>query len=205
MKKVISIIMIYKQFYMIGNKNNPALLRQGFVGQAFTLIEIIIAVAIFAVLILAANRIFQSSINAQKTGNSSVETEDAMSYFLEVFSREVRGAQKSTGTCAVPAGSYFSSSDGYDLIFKNINGSCIKYYSQSNVGYHSLVIERDDGTTLDLASSKMDVIKLIFDFDNGSTTTQAVATVNLKAKPINGEDSEAITAQTSVSVRDYNW
>ncbi len=65
---------------MVGNTNK----------SAFTLLEVIVSVAIFAVIVLAATQIFQSVISSQVKNFSETSLQDDVKYFLEVFTREVR-------------------------------------------------------------------------------------------------------------------
>ena len=62
--------------------------------KGFTLIEMVVAVAIFTLLVGTTSSIFLSSIKTQKQGLATQENIDQASYLMEYMSRSLRMAKK---------------------------------------------------------------------------------------------------------------
>ena len=68
--------------------------------QGFTIIEMIVAVAVFTLLVSAGSGVFISSIKAQRQSLATQEVLDQTSYLMEYMSRALRMAKKDlTGVC----------------------------------------------------------------------------------------------------------
>lgn len=177
---------------MIGNTNK----------SAFTLLEVIVSVAIFAVIVLAATQIFQSVISSQVKNFSETSLQDDVKYFLEVFTREVRGAQKNTTGAAICNGAIAASStyvvtDGV-LYLRNKLGGCVAYYAAVDPnGVNRLVLNRDD-VPYYLSSDKIDIENLSFVVADNSNI-QPLVTMNLTVKSKVNLNLPALNIQTSVS------
>lgn len=77
--------------------------------QGFTLIETVVAVAIFTLLVGAVSGVFLSSIRNQKQGLAVQEILDQSSYLMEYMSRALRMAKKDmTGGCTGTAKSNYA-------------------------------------------------------------------------------------------------
>ena len=59
-----------------------------------TLIEMIVAVAIFATSVLTATQIFQIGIQGQRKSMAAQNIQESMRYAFEVMDKEMRSAQK---------------------------------------------------------------------------------------------------------------
>jgi len=169
------------------------------VKKAFTLIEVVVAVAIFSVIVLAAVRIFQSSMRAQRDIEWDYTLQSDSQYFLNLMSRELSTAQKDlAGTCSVPAGHTYAT-DGSVLYFKNSLGQCVAYGAAVDGGVTKVGVDRD-GVGNYLSGSGIDIEQLAFTVDDdGSSTSQPLATVNMKFRSINSASTTAINLQLSIS------
>ncbi len=163
--------------------------------------EMIVAVTVFAVIILAAVRIFQASLQAQQDISWDYTLQSDSQYFLNVLARELEGAQRNAGgttVCAVPAGCTFAT-DGATLNFKNSAGQCVAYDSGVDSGVTKVLVDRD-GTSSYLSGSGVDIKNLAFVVaDSCDAVSQPLATINLQFNSLNSTSTTAINAQLSIS------
>lgn len=171
----------------------------------FTLIEIIVSVAIFSVIILTSTGIFKLVIDAQRKEISTQNVEESLKYFLEVTAKEIRAAQKSDDSCGVAAGQIFGAGTnilGDTLSFKNYYGQCVNYSLQADtVSGGRFQVQRDS------ASGFISPAKIMIDtlhFSTAGTSTQPIVTINLRAHADSGPGAiTTMTLQTSISSRYY--
>jgi len=168
--------------------------------SAFTLLEVIVSVAIFAVIVLAASQIFQSVVSSQVKNFSAIALQDDVKYFLEVFTREVQGAIKNTtggAVCGVAAGATYNS-DGVTLYFQNKLGQCVIYYTAVDAaGITRLTLDRD-GVIFYMNSDKVDIQNFKFVVAD-SATIQPLVTINFTVESNVNSTLPALNIQTSVS------
>ena len=160
--------------------------------SAFTLLEVIVSVAIFAVIILAATQIFQSVISSQVKNFSETSLQDDAKYFLEVFTREARGAQKNT-TAAALCDDIIATSSTYVVTHGAL-------YFQNNFdadGVNRLVLQRNDDSYY-LSSNKIDIDNLSFVVADESNI-QPLVTMNLTVKSKVNLNLPALNIQTSIN------
>jgi prepilin-type N-terminal cleavage/methylation domain-containing protein len=96
----------------------------------FSLTEILVSVLLFALIITGALNVFRLVIESQRTALATQNVEENLKYFLEVTSKEIRMAKRSTGTCGVPVGQIYANEivgDSQVLKFKNYHGECVVY------------------------------------------------------------------------------
>lgn len=117
--------------------------------QGFSLMEMIIAVALFAFLMLSATKIFQMIIESQRNAISAQTLQENMRYAFEVMAKEIRMASLCNTDCndivtdedngagfALNATQYKvynitdnGAADPDDVLyFKNKDGQCVLYY-----------------------------------------------------------------------------
>ena len=114
--------MIYKYY-----KNN----------RGVSLLELMVAMAIFSVLILLATGIFKMVVDGQRSAISAQNVQESMRYAMEKIGKEIRMAGISNKDC-LPSGSNrifnkTTDANGNDqLFFKNKNGICVTYYLENN-------------------------------------------------------------------------
>jgi len=68
---------------MIGNKQ-----------PAFSLIEVVVSVALFSAVILSATGIFKMVIDSQRGAMAAQNVQESLKFFLEVTGKEIRMARK---------------------------------------------------------------------------------------------------------------
>lgn len=176
--------------------------------KGFTLLEVIVAVGIFAVIILASVRIFQAVVSNQRTALIDSDTQENIRYFTEVFTRETRLAQRNTSgvaTCGVTTNHVFATSTAGAadiLYFKNSDNQCVKYYTEFDNNIRRVRIDR--ASTSDFVTSKkINIEALRFFADDASTSTQPLVTMNLRVRSENNPTIPALNIQTSITPRLY--
>lgn len=189
---------------MTGNKK--ILFKEG-----FSLIEVMISVALFAIIIITTTQIFQLVLDGQRGAIAAQNVEESLKYFSEVTGKEIRMAQKNSDNAClglgIPVNKIFvkaqvsTSSDM--LSFKNRYGECVTYsLGLDPDGKQRFKIQR--GAKFDWitpAKIKIDVLHFVV---NDASTTQPTVTVNLRAHSIDQRKflSDMII-QTSIASRYY--
>jgi len=191
---------------MIGNKQKKGLASSL---TGFTLIEVIVSIAIFSVIILASTGIFKLVIDAQRKEISTQNVEESLKYFSEVTAKEIRAAQKSdgsTGSCGIPTGQIYvvtNNTLGDLLAFKNYYGDCVSYALQPDTANgRRFTVSRGSASGF-ISPGKIIMDSLHFYLTTG-TSTQALVTTSLTAHAVSGPNNiTTMTIQTSISSRYY--
>jgi prepilin-type N-terminal cleavage/methylation domain-containing protein len=112
--------------------------RQKTYPEGFSLIEMVVSVAIFVFVILMVTSIFQNSIFVQKNAIATQNVQEGIRYAMEVMSKELRSATVNINTidnCPYPfiAGAVTNKVYNFDAIdgvlyFRNRLGVCTYYY-----------------------------------------------------------------------------
>lgn len=178
---------------MIGNKK-----------PAFTLIEVIVSVAIFAVIIITSSQIFQASLNAQIENIDEVALQEDVKYALEFMSRQARGAIKNTSgstLCGVDA-DYTYATDGSTLYFQDAYSACVTYTTEVDVNGVQRILASQGSLSHYITSPRTDVESLKFIVADDPSTVKPLLTLNFQAKSKTDINLPALSAQISVS---SNW
>jgi prepilin-type N-terminal cleavage/methylation domain-containing protein len=183
---------------MIGNKSLI------FKKSAFSLIEVIVSVALFSIIILSATEIFKLVIDSQRNALATQNVQESLKYFLEVTGKEMRMAQKNRGICSGIDDNviFVVGSLGDTLSFKNYYGECVTYSLAADGDNQRFRISRN--ATADFISPvKIKIDDLHFILNTG-TSTQPMVTINLKAHALDqAQFKSEMTIQTSLTSRYY--
>ncbi|MFA7088176.1 MAG: prepilin-type N-terminal cleavage/methylation domain-containing protein [Patescibacteria group bacterium] len=172
----------------------------------FSLMEVMVSVALFSVIILSATSIFKLTIDSQRSAIATQNVQESLKYFLEVTNKEMRMAQKNDGDCpGIPDNEVFAvvaTSTGDMLIFKNYYGQCVSYSLVPDGDNQRFHIARNlDADFISPAKIRVDALDFIL---TQSTSTQAMVTINLRAFAINERQFKSdMTIQTSITSRYY--
>lgn len=113
--------------------------------KSFTIVELLVALAIFSLIVGSASGIFVSAIRAQRKALAQQELLDQTSYLMEYISRSVRMARKelsapdclsehglnyATTSSRVISGKTYS---GLGLRFRNYQGICQEFFVDSQM------------------------------------------------------------------------
>jgi len=102
--------------------------------KAFTLVEILVALAVFNLIVGAVLTIFVSAISAQRKTLASQELLDQTSYVLEYLSRTIRMAKKDlAGACLTTVGAnYQTNLEENRIRFLNYQDKCQEFFLDGN-------------------------------------------------------------------------
>ena len=176
--------------------------------KGFSLLEMIVSIAIFIAVILIITTIFKSVTEGQRSTIAAQSTQESMRYVFEVISKEIRQARRSDGVCPGPAVNRIFNTAGGDteLYFKNKNRECVKY---SLIGGR-LIVERD-GTALDATPDEIIVSNLEFIVDDNligvspENKIQPIITLKMTVEMAAGSamHMQTMQMQTTISSRFY--
>jgi prepilin-type N-terminal cleavage/methylation domain-containing protein len=168
--------------------------------KAFTLVEVLVSIAILSVIILGINRVYFTILNNQKSIMSENFVHADIEYFFRIAINNIRSAEMSDGaSCSIDSGKFFFVSPELDLIRFIKNGECFEFYLSDDdfrgVGFF------EEGTFVDqvITSSETEVLDLFFIVEDNISTGQPLATILIKAAPRSSLENH-IYAQTSVSL-----
>jgi prepilin-type N-terminal cleavage/methylation domain-containing protein len=140
--------------------------------KGVTLLEMVIAVSIFSVTIIASSQILIMVLKGQRNAVASGNLQESMRYAYEIMSKEIRNAQLMNSDCdgilgiAATKKVYNTGAGGTILYFKNKNGECVAYSLVVLSGVSRLFIERDDGAIYKggpITPNEIEVTNLSFD------------------------------------------
>jgi len=192
-----------KQYNNETIKSKPSSENSLLLGKGLTLIEILVAVTVFAITVGIISGLFVSATRAQRRTLAAQELLSQTSYILEYMSRALRMARKElTGGCLTNTG------DNYEIItdgirFIDYNGICTKFFLENEQIKKGVGVD-----TWELTSSQLQVNSLKFNL-SGETQTDTVqprVTIYLKIqskRPVAGS-SPKIQIQTSISQRNLD-
>jgi len=198
---------------MIGNnfrKLGAQMIKLRRIEEGFSLIELMISVALFSIIILSATQIFKLVVDGQRGAIATQNVEESLKYFSEVTGKEMRMAQKNSDSACldIPNDKIFVvtniSSTSDTLIFQNRYGQCVSYRLGVDPvsGQQRFVIQRNsDYGWITPAKIKMDALHFII---NDDLSKQPIVTVNLRAHATNqAQFQSSMTIQTSITSRYY--
>ncbi|MBI4101528.1 MAG: prepilin-type N-terminal cleavage/methylation domain-containing protein [Candidatus Nealsonbacteria bacterium] len=163
----------------------------------FTIIEMLVAVAIFSLVAVASSEIFVFSIKGQRKYLASQEILDQASYFMEYASKAIRMAKKDVdGVCIGPKLNYQKTHGGQGIRFKNYQGICQEFYLEGGQ-----LKEDKGGVVSSLTSGNLQVVSFNIgpeDAWDQEDTDQPKVTFFLE---IQGKEQAKIKIQTTVSQR----
>lgn len=181
-----------KIIYMLGERL--------IIKKAFTLIESMVAVAIFAILIVSATSIFLSIIKSQRNTLSAKNAQESISYALEAMAKEIRMAKVDDGKCIVTGRVYQVEEGGRRIKFRNYQNTCVTY----EVIDKRLVITRGEKTAF-MTPTSVKVDQLNFNLRNEDVEIQQpIVTLRFDFDYFNNEAGrQSMQIQTTISSRSY--
>lgn len=167
----------------------------------FSLMEVIVSVALFAFIVLSSTQIFSLVIQGQREAIASQNVQESLKYLFEVTSKEMRMARRSTGTCNVPAGQIFAVSTNADVLyFQNFYKECVTYRLVPSDDTNRWQIKRDEELGF-VSPQKINIDNLSFTLDH---SFQPSVTLSLSAYALGEQKSASeMEIQTTVTSRYY--
>ena len=189
--------------------------------NAYTLIEVLVAVGLFTIVIAAPTGFFVSSIKGQQKALASQEVLDEVSYALEYMSRSLRMAKKemnctsklepTTCACLETSGygvNYELTHEGKGIKFTNYRNQCQEFFL--DVNDNRLKEVKDGGEAIPLSSNELEVVSFKMgpqDSWGQNDNKQPKITLFLEAKGVESARPELqpkIQIQTTISQRNLD-
>lgn len=172
--------------------------------DGFTLLEVIVATAIFSIAVSSISALFVVAVKTQRNVLAQQDLIDNTRYALEHMSRQIRMARRDeTGACVGEARYTFTAS-GNTLTFIDYRGDCLVY---DVVGGRARV-KVGAGNPVDLTSDDIVVNSLYFEvFGRWAYDTRqprVVVYMDAKAAGATPESSPRMFLQTTVSTRNID-
>lgn len=168
--------------------------------KGFTIIEMVVAVAIFTLLVGATSGVFLSNLKNQKQGLATQEILDQASYLMEYMSKALRMAKKDmAGSCTGAAKlNYFFT--GGCLKFVNYKGQCQQFCLEG-----TRLKDLKDGNGNYLTSTNLQVSNFAAVLSGATQPPddylQPRVTISLN---IAGQEQTSIKIQTTISQRNLD-
>ena len=184
--------------------------------EGYTLIEVLVAIAMFSIAITISTNFFISSFRSQNRALSIRETVDNTSHVMEYIARALRMARKDKdGSCITAGTNYEITRGGKGIKFKNYQepSVCQELYWEVNVNDSCIYESKDGADGLPLTSSYLEVTLFQFRLlgesqsNNGqSNNEQPRVTVLLEIakKGLSGSTFTKTRTQTTISQRNLD-
>ncbi len=196
--------------------------------KGFTLLEMMVAIAIFTIIILAVVGIFKNSMEGQRSAVAAQNTQESMHYVFEVISKEIRLAKESNTECdsiitslGFPVTTantklYHSANGGKIFYFKNKDNECVAYYIENDTnGVPRFKVFRDDisdgfnNTSFYITPDEINVNRFDFSINDNaigvSKSQQPRITINMQVEMNTSQNihKQTLNIQTTLSSRYY--
>jgi len=173
--------------------------------KAFTLVELMVAGAVFVIIFAVITGVLAKSIKYQKYNLAHNRLMNEASYAMEYMVRALRMAQIGDGSSGCPNGYTYSISPSSRVTFTDYAGDCKRFYRNSSTRQLTMVSGAD---TFALTSDDFEVLDLQFikdgdDFGAGDGR-QPRMTIYLKMEEKKLPDKPIIVLQTTVSQRNLD-
>jgi len=184
--------------------------------KGVSLLELVVAVALFVVIILASTQIFKMVIDGQRNALAAQNVQESIRYAMEKISKEIRMAQISNEECrqlfsppaeAVNKVFNLTGANNDILYFKNQDDVCVAYYLD-NSRLKSTIEVRGNGYTDFLTPAKIEASNLKFhvvdDEIGASHSVQPYVTVVMDIQAVGlAVHQQKMKIQFTVSSRYY--
>ncbi len=172
-----------------------------------TLIELIIALGLFALVMIMVTESFTKVLGGERSALASKYIQENMRNVLDTMGREMRSAAAATSTwcCPVALTVFCTSSTVPAISFINSSGQCVTYSLRQDGAINRLQVQRGSllgaGTTNDLTSNKINIQTFWVSATTTNTSTQ-LATVffDVQASGKNTDNQDTMV-QMSVKAR----
>ena len=183
--------------------------------KGFTLVEVLVAVAIFSMMISIFTGFLASSISSQQKALSSQELMGSVSYNLEYMSRAIRMAKKDhAGACLTTVGAKYNYETNVDrdrIRFLNYLDKCQEFFLDGDTLKERKSADStaaNFGTALPLTPSALSIISFKLgpsDSWGQDQLTQPRVTFSLLMEGSDGgDDPVSMNIQTTISQRNLN-
>lgn len=182
--------------------------------SAFTLIEILVAAAVFCIIIVSIASVSVSSVRLQRHNLTSQQMLSQASYSLEYMARFIRMAKKdSDGLCTGGTAWNYSQNSSSEISFRDYNNQCQKFYLEGGKIKQNGTMVMPNGTNapingLDITSGNFEVKNLNFaivgEREWPADDYQPRVTIFIEMEGTGVFPHPKISVQTTVSQRDID-
>lgn len=173
--------------------------------SGFSLIEVLVSVALFVGIILTATEVFVLVINGQRNAIAGQNVQESLKYFFEVTAKEMRMARRNDGSCPGTAGKIYSvtsNSYGDVLSFQNYYKQCVSYRINLDETIQRFEISRD-GVAGYITPKSIEVKNLKF-VANEVGLSQPTITIAIKGNSLaSTKYTTELNVQTTITSRYY--
>ena len=174
--------------------------------KSFTLLEIVISIALFTIITLLILGIFSKIVQTQYEIYDTQTLQNNVQYLIEVLSKEARMAKRDeAGTCLGVSGRVFYGETSSSLNFLNYKGECIHYgYNPTDKKIYKSV---NGGSLISVTSKEVEVNSAIFSCSDETIPVPIQPLVYFSAilsNPNYEDESKKIKVQTTISARVYH-
>lgn len=176
--------------------------------DAFTLIELMIAIALFMTVMVVATGLFSRAADTQGKAVAIKNLQEGMDYSLNLIKKEAEGAKPLNGCGTSCSGNnYFCLSTG-TLYLRNKNDQCVKYFlNTDSSGVQRLAVTRDGLPASPyftyMTPSDTQMTALNFSTTGLTTLPSARLTIFAAGRPVNGVTVDVLNLQTSIAIRPF--
>ncbi len=183
-----------------------------------TLVELLIAVALFTTVMVIATGLFGRVVDNQSKTASSKSLQENVDYAVTFMRKEAEGAKKSLDTCGGCSAttSFFCQPNANEVYFRNKNEVCVHYFLQTDSNnIQRLAVTRNalPASPYFLYLTPTDTIVQNLSFDSLSIPDLAVVpdapyvsaklTIAIEAKPVIGITADTLNVQTTVAIKPF--
>jgi prepilin-type N-terminal cleavage/methylation domain-containing protein len=168
--------------------------------KAFSLVEILVSIALLAVVMLGINRVYIGVSSSQKELSEANFLKADVEYFFKKVTNNLKRAEMGDGNiCSVEDGSFFYVPESLDSISFIVDENCLEFYRVGAQGFNRVRMYNSEHSSNQLiTSSKTNVLDLLFYVMEEPGYLPAVV-ILIKVAPRNDSNNYSYF-QTSVSL-----
>lgn len=183
--------------------------------DGFTLVELMIAIALFTTIMVVATGLFGRAADSQGKTIAIKNLQESLDYSFQFMKREAESAKKDLTACGSGCGINdlfcVNGVNSETVYFRNKNDECVRYFVQADSnGVQRLAVTRDGlpaGPYFTyLTSADVSVTSLKFAtsaLNNDPDYLSARLTMFIAAKPVSAIDGQTVNLQTSIALRPF--
>lgn len=160
--------------------------------KGMSLIEILIVIAIFAIIGILTTRSVALTIKSAKKSDTAIKVRENINYALSIVERQIRNAESINCSTSTPTLLTYTSLEGVNTYF-----SCV-----SQTGGYYLA---SGSATVRLTSSDVLLTSCQFSCSQTETNLAPVVSVSINAKDANitGVEGSSVSVETEITARNY--
>lgn len=170
--------------------------------KGFTLLEMLVAIGIFAIIMTVASGIFSTTLQSQERMLTQQLAISNTSYSLEYMSRAIRMAKKDVeGHCLNTTGCNYTNPSGDNSIrFLNHDKKCVEFLLENGQIKRKKSNNKNDnfGDTQSFTSNDLNIRELKFELQGECHGDERQPTINISLDAATGEEMSFRTQTTAV-------